>query len=343
MSSEPGLDTARVGPWLAEHVTNAEPPFAFHLVAAGGSNLTYQVRDAADGQWALRRPPVGHALPTAHDMGREWRLLVALDPTPVPVPAPVAFCEDPAVTGAPFYVMGFAEGRILRDQAVAGELSAEEAEVATASLVAVQVALGALDVDEIGLGTFARRDDYVGRQLARWRRQVEAAAVRPTPLMVELHGRLERDRPPERGLPGLVHGDYRFDNTVLGPDSTVVAVLDWELCTIGAPAADVVWSLCYWADPGDPLCFLSDPPTLAPHFASRAEVTARYEAAGMDLSDRRWYEVFSWWKHACILEGVYARALAGAAGGLGAQNPERIAERAEAFFKRAADLAVGVV
>lgn len=332
-----------MGSWLAANVVGAAPPFAYRLVAAGGSNLTYEVTDAGGRRWALRRPPVGHALPTAHDMDREWRLLVALHPTAVPVPEPVAFCSDTDVTGAGFYVMAFAEGTILRDQDGAAAMTFAQAEAATASLVAVQVTLGTLDVDQIGLGDLGRRDDYVGRQLRRWRRQVDTAAVRPAPLMAQLHDRLAASRPAERGRPGLVHGDYRFDNTVLGPDWAVSAVLDWELCTIGSPAADVVWSLCYWADPADPLSFLTDPPTLAEHFPTRAEVTARYQSAGVDLADRAWYEVFSWWKHACILEGVYGRALAGAAGGLGTRDPAGIAARADAFFARSADLANGVV
>ena len=142
----------------------------------------------------------------------------------------------------------------------------------------------------------------------------------------------------------MVHGDYRFDNTVLGPDCAVIAVLDWELCTIGSTSADVVWSLTYGADPDDPLTFLADAPTRAAHFPRRDEVAARYEAAGVDLADRRWYEVFSWWKHACILEGVYRRALAGASGGAGLQrDPATIAERADRFFARAAELAARVL
>ncbi|HEX7095398.1 MAG TPA: phosphotransferase family protein, partial [Acidimicrobiales bacterium] len=277
MTEMRGIDRDRVSGWLTDNVPGVTPPCEFELIAAGGSNLTFRVTDAGGNVWALRRPPVGHALPTAHDMGREWRIMAALAQTDVPVPACVAYCDDVEVNGAPFYVMGFVEGRILRDRASVEGMTREDANVATDSLIDVQIALHTLDVDAIGLGTLAKRDDYVGRQLTRWRTQVERANVREVPLLYELHERLVAAKPPERAAPGLAHGDYRFDNTVLDDRFHIAAVLDWELCTIGNPIADFVWSLQYWADPGDPMSFLSDPPTLADVFVRRDEVARRYE------------------------------------------------------------------
>lgn len=340
-----GIDRDRVGAWLADHVAGATPPFEYQLIAAGGSNLTFRVTDAAGNTWALRRPPVGHALPTAHDMGREWRIMAALADTEVPVPACIAYCDDNDVNGAPFYVMGFVEGRILRDRASVEGMTREQADVATDSLIDVQIAFHTLDVDAVGLGNLAKRDDYVGRQLTRWRTQVERANVREVPLIAELHQRLVAAKPAEKAAPGLAHGDYRFDNTVLGDDFHIAAVLDWELCTIGNPIADFAWSLQYWADPGDELTFLSDPPTLADVFVRRDEVVRRYEQrSGLDLSDLPYYTVFSWWKQACIVEGVYARRLAGATGGARQTNdPADIARRVDVMLEHAAALAVGVV
>jgi aminoglycoside phosphotransferase (APT) family kinase protein len=344
-ASPTGIDRAAVDRWLVDHVPGAKPPFTYELIAAGGSNLTYRVTDVDGGQWALRRPPVAHVLPTAHDMGREWRIMAALAGSDVPVPACVAYCADSEVNGAPFYVMSFVEGRILRDRDSTSDMATSQAEVATESLIDVQVALHRVDVDAVGLGDLARRSDYVGRQLTRWRNQVERGGARELPLMGDLHDRLVAAKPEEKAPPGIAHGDYRFDNTILGDDYRVVAVLDWELSTIGNPIADFAWSLQYWADPGDTLWFLSDPPTLNQIFVRRDEVARRYaERSGFDLSDLTYYSVFSWWKQACIVEGVYARRLQGASGGAGGTtDPADIARRADALFGHAAELAAGVL
>jgi aminoglycoside phosphotransferase (APT) family kinase protein len=344
MSAPRGIDPASLDPWLAEHLVGSQPPFAYELIAAGGSNLTYRVTDDAGAIWALRRPPVGHTLPTAHDMGREWRIMSALAPTAVPVPACLARCEGPGVLDAGFYVMEFVEGTILRDRGGAEAFTPARAEVATDSLVEVQIAFHTLDLAATGLADLGRHEDYVGRQLKRWRSQVERDQVRDVPLFAELHDRLAAAKPPERHPAGLAHGDYRFDNTVLGPDDRVVAVLDWELCTIGDPLADFAWSLQYWADPGDGFTWLTDPPTVHPAFPRRDEVAARYAArSGFDLSDLPYYTVFSWWKQACIVEGAYARRLRGATGGMGATGGvDGIARRVDHLLERAHELARAV-
>ena len=183
-------------------------------------------------------------LATAHDMDREWRILDALHHnTTVPVPEPLAQCTDTDVIGAPFYVMDFVEGLILRTPAEAAGFTPDDYEAATDSLVDVQVNLHGLDVDAVGLGDLARnRTNYVARQLRRWKTQVDNRG-RGSPVIDEVHDELVATIPPEQGTPGLVHGDYRFDNTVLGADRRVIAVLDWELATIGDPVADFAWSL----------------------------------------------------------------------------------------------------
>ena len=336
----PGIDADALADWLPEH-TGLRAPFAFDLVAAGGSNLTYRVTDAAGTVVALRRPPVTAVLATAHDVGREFRILSALHArSDVPVPAPLAECTDPAVTGGPFYVMAFVDGAILRTPGDSAPLPADVHRRAAASLVDVQIAFHGLDVDAVGLGDLARtRTGYVARQLRRWKTQVDDARVREQPVLDEVHTALASTVPPDSGPPGLVHGDYRFDNTVLGPDGSVVAVLDWELATLGDPVADVAWSCCYWSDPGDDVRFIDDSPTLDPAFPRRAEVVARYAAAGgRDWSALPWLEAFSHWKMGCIVEGVYARRLRGARGGAAQVDPDGIAARADAFLARAAAL-----
>ena len=345
--NQPGIEPDAVTRWLRDHVEGVDPPLSYSLIAAGGSNLTYRVTDRADRSWALRRPPAAAVLATAHDVVREYRILDALarDGT-VPVPDTIALCEDTHVTGAPFSVMGFVDGTILRTEADARGLTRKEADAATESLIDVQVAMHTLDPDAVGLGDLSRhRTGYLERQLARWRKQVDTARVRETPVLDDLHERLCATVPAESGSPTIVHGDYRFDNTVLGADHRVRAVLDWELCTIGDAVADFVWSLLYWSDPGDDVGFLESAPTLAPVFCRRAEVADRYAArSGCNLDALPWLIVFSYWKMACIVEGVYVRRLKGARGGA-SESPDvaRIAARVDTLLDHARDAAAAAL
>lgn len=333
-----GLDLSRVSGWLADSLPDLAPPFRFELIAAGGSNLTYRVSDAAGTTVALRRPPEGHALATAHDVDREWRIMSALGASgAAAVPACLSRCDDAAVTGAPFYVMSFVDGLIIRRRADADALSADDARRATGALLSAQVAFHTLDLDAVGLADLGRHDGYVARQLKRWKGQVERADARPVPLVHELHARLAERIPPERARPALAHGDYRFDNVVLADDFSMAAILDWELCTTGDPIADFAWSVQYWADPDEELTWLPDAPTTAPAFPRRADVIRDYEVAtGFDLSDYPFYEAFSWWKQACIVEGAYARRLRGSQGGMAQTGPvSEIAERVDAMLDHA--------
>jgi aminoglycoside phosphotransferase (APT) family kinase protein len=313
----PGIEPEGVTAWIVDHVDGAVPPLRFELVGAGGSNLTYDIRDRAEHRWALRRPPIRNVLPTAHDMAREHRIVAALaEHTDVPVPAPVGLCEDPAVTGAPFWVTEFVDGLILRDEETAHTVNDEQAQRATESLVDVQIAFHRVDVDAVGLADLGRHDGYVERQLRRWHTQYERSQSRDLPLVDSIHDRLTKTVPVTQSKPGLAHGDYRFDNTVLGADGRIIAVLDWELCTIGDPVADFCWSLMYWADLDDGYSFLQSPPTVAPQFPDRAAVAELYaQRSGHDLAALDWFFAFGWWKMACIVEGVYARRRAGGRGG----------------------------
>lgn len=336
-----GLDPAKVTPWLLEHVPGAAAPLRFALVAAGGSNLTYRVDSASGQRFALRRPPERARVASAHDMSREWKILRALSRHPeagVPVPAALAFCADASLLGAEFYVMGFADGRILRDTAAAADLSPEQARAATESLVDVNVAMHRMDVDAVGLGDLSRRDAYVERQLSRWRRQYEAVKSRELPLVDELFHWLS-SRVPRQQAVGLVHGDYRFDNTVMSPDFRIRAVLDWELATLGDPVADFGWSIMYWSDPEDDVDFGSPAPTRNPAFPRRREVVELYaKRSGFDLSQLDYFAAFSWWKMACLVEGVVARLAAGAGGGLserGGHDVEGTKRRVEGMLERA--------
>jgi aminoglycoside phosphotransferase (APT) family kinase protein len=318
-SGPPGIDADKVTDWFVSSIPDVSTPLAFTPIAGGRSNPTYRVDDAAGRAFALRRPPLHHVLPTAHDMSREYRLMSALGPTDVPVPHTYGLCTEEAVNGAPFFVMEFVEGHILRDAPTAErDFDESTRHVIGTQLAETLAALHALDVDAVGLGDLARRDGYIERQLKRWLGQYQNMAVEGVDHggMVEKVGaELAASIPAQQGT-SIVHGDYRLDNVVLNDDGSVRAVLDWEICTLGDPMADVGLLMVYWAEVGDGSPVLLIAPTTAPGFAGRDEVLAAYaRASGRDVSDVAFYMAFGYWKLACILQGVYARYVAGAGAG----------------------------
>ena len=314
-----GIDGPRVCEWFASHVEGCRPPLAFTLIAGGRSNLTYRVEDSVGNLYALRRPPLSHVLPTAHDMSREHRVITALGPTDVPVPRTFGLCTDTEVNGQPFYVMEFVEGHIVRTAADAESvLDAPARRRAGESLAETLAGLHAVDVDAVGLGDFAKREGYIERQLRRWYEQFRNSTVEgldTAGIVSSVHDQLAAQVPPQLGTT-IVHGDYRMDNTVLGPDGSVRAVLDWEICTLGDPLADMGLLMVYWTDPGDEGALIGVTPTTAPGFPDREEIKARYaSASGRDVGLLDFYVAFGYWKLACIIQGVYARYAGGAAAG----------------------------
>ncbi|MEX2106053.1 MAG: phosphotransferase family protein [Solirubrobacterales bacterium] len=337
-----GIDQAGVEGWFAEHAPEAQLPLTFERIAGGLSNLTYRVSDGAGRSWALRRPPLGKRLGSAHDMSREFRVVSALGPTEVPVPAVVGLCEDESVNDAPFYVMDFVEGPVLRGLAEVEESFPEEDDRrAIGERVAdTLAAIHAVDPDAVGLGDLGRREDYVARQLRRWQGQWEKSKTRELEAIDRLHDRLAA-RIPEQGPATLVHGDYRLDNMILTPAGEVAAVVDWELCTLGDPLADLGTLMAYWPDRGEETIALGRPANLAPGFPTPEELAARYaERSGRDISQLDFFIALGYWKLAIILEGVYARYAAGAYGKADpgievfARMVERLAEAAESAEAR---------
>jgi aminoglycoside phosphotransferase (APT) family kinase protein len=288
---------------------------SFSLVAGGRSNLTYTVTDADGRRFVLRRPPLGHLLASAHDMSREHKIMAGLAGSTVPVPPVVGLCTDDSVNGAPFYVMRFVDGLVLRDPEVVEAIPEPVRWAAAESLVDGLATLHEVDPDAVGLGDLGRKEGYVNRLLKRWRGQWEQSQTRDIPLVEEVAARLEKSVPPQ-GPATIVHGDYRLDNVIVDPrDGAVLAVLDWELCTLGDPMADVGMLLMYWTEPGDEFSPLFWAPTLAPGFPRRADIAARYaDRSGRDLSEIDFYVALALWKAAVILEGVYARYASGAYG-----------------------------
>ncbi len=318
-AATPGIDVANVTTWFQEHAPTVAPPLGFDLIAGGRSNLTYRVTDQADGAWVLRRPPTGHVLATAHDMGREHRIISALADTGVPVAPVVGLCTDDEVNGAPFYVMDFVDGLVLRDATVAQEVSPEVRRRAGLSLAETLARIHAIDPDTVGLGDLGRKEGYIARQLKRWSGQYENSQGQPGPV-TEAFERLSAAIP-EQGPAAIVHGDYRLDNCMVDPSGEVMAVLDWELCTLGDPLADLGVLMVYWTEPGDPYAALPGAATVLDGFPTRSELVAAYEAAGgRSVENVGYYTAFGYWKLACILQGVAVRYEAGAMGNDGASG-----------------------
>ena len=335
------IDRPSLEAWFADRVASVEPPLSFERISGGRSNLTYAVSDAGGHRWALRRPPLGKRLASAHDMAREHRIIAALQDTDVPVPPVVGLCEDDSVNGAPFYVMEFVEGPVLRTRTEAEEsFDDTERRAIGERVVDTLVAIHAIDPDQVGLGELGRKQDYVARQLRRWHEQWEKSKTSELPTLDDVHRRLSQ-RIPEQGPATIVHGDYRLDNMILSLAGQVAAVVDWELCTLGDPLADVGLLLVYWSEAGDEFTPLFEAPTTAAGFPSRQEVRERYASeTGRDLSGIDYYVALAYWKLAIVLQGVYARYAAGQYGEADegfeefAKIVERLAEAADDAERR---------
>ena len=316
--SPAGIDSEAVSHWLGQTVEAAgslvDGSLQFRQIAGGRSNLTFEVTDASGNSWALRRPPTGHVLATAHDMVREHRIMSALSATNVPVPTMIGLCTDHDVTGADFYVMDWVDGHVVRTAKDAQAFDTGIRQTMAHSVIDNMAKIHQVDIDEVGLGDFAKRTGYLERQLRRWKGQVDATESDASPVISEAFDAISA-RLPTDSLTRLVHGDYRLDNTIVDDGGNVIAVLDWELTTLGDPLADVGALLCYWARPNDDVVALTDPPTLAEGFIERDEVIARYEGAiGRPIGDVDFYHAFATWRLACILHGVVDRYRAGTMG-----------------------------
>jgi aminoglycoside phosphotransferase (APT) family kinase protein len=304
-----GVDLASLRTFFTDHVEGADGrPLSAELIAGGRSNLTYRISDD-EHDWVLRRPPLGHVLPTAHDMGREYRVLTALADTDVPVPKTFAFCDDIEVNGAPFYVMELVHGRILRTGDEMVTLTKEQAAACSRQLVDVLARIHAVDYEAVGLGDFGHPDGFMERQVRRWGEQWERSKAAELPEIDEL-GRRLRNALPESGPPTIVHGDYRLDNTMLADDDPgrIVAVLDWEMSTLGDPLADLGLFLLYWGQADAQIIATGEAIEEHAGFASRDEIVEMYaKETGRSVDDLDFYVVFAFYKLAIIVEGIAAR------------------------------------
>ncbi len=308
MTDLPGLDLERFAAWFdAACPGEIGGPLQGRLIAGGRSNLTYEVSDGAR-NWVVRRPPLGHVLATAHDMAREYRVIAALRDTNVPVPRSYALCTDPGVLGAPFYVMSSVNGIAYRTADQLTALGPDRTRVIAERLVDTLALLHEVDPAEVGLADFGRPEGFLARQVRRWKKQLDASRSRDIPGIDELHARLAANAP-DGTAPTIVHGDYRLDNVLVGPDDKVAAVVDWEMATLGDPLTDLGLLIVYQR-----MDRLGEGPmgSDAPGYPTEGEILARYnEFSGRDLTDLGFYIALASFKLAVILEGIHYRYVHG--------------------------------
>lgn len=308
-----GLDLVALRRWL-EQATCVETAgdLSAWLVAGGRSNPTYELSDGSR-YCVLRRPPYGHLLPTAHDVGREYRVMSALRGSAVPVPRMTGLCTDPDVIGAPFYVMDKLDGVTLRIQEDTARLTVDQRGQLADAMVETLVALHEVHPDSVGLADWGRAGGYLARQLDRWRRQWEASMTRPRPEVEQVLIRLTAALP-QSHCPGIVHGDFKIDNVMVDRDTPtrIIGVLDWEMSTLGDTLTDLGILCSFWDQEGEFFNPITAGATALPGFPTREELVRQYvDARGIEVPDIDWYMVFADFKIAVILEGIHARHLRG--------------------------------
>jgi aminoglycoside phosphotransferase (APT) family kinase protein len=309
---EPLLVLEPLSAFLAEHELDGGSGFLGAVpIGDGHSNVTFELSTGV----VLRRPPRGPLPPSAHDVLREARLLRALEPTGVRAPRVLAVCDDPGVIGAPFYVMERVDGHVITDSIPAPLDTPAERERMAYELIDALVEMHAVDWTSLPLEGFGKPTGYLERQLRRFLGLWEHNRTRDLP-EVEQVGSWLREHMPQSGPATIVHGDYRLGNTIIGAGSpaSLVAILDWEMATIGDPLADVGYTMIHWIEAGDDTgSFSFNTVTALPGFPTRAQMVARYEQrSGRSVQDLNWYVTLALWKAVVFMEGNYKRAISGA-------------------------------
>lgn len=314
------IDTTRLEPWLAAHVPGYAGPSRIEPLAGGQSNPTFRLR-ARSGDYVLRRKPAGTLLASAHAVDREFRVMRALAGTAVPVARVHALCEDEAVLGSAFYVMDHVEGRVLWDPRLPG-MRPDERRAVFASMNQTIAALHMVDPVAVGLSAFGRPGNYVGRQVARWTKQYRASETTPIPAMDALIDWLPAHAPADDAT-RVVHGDFRLDNLILHPtEPRVVAVLDWELSTLGHPLADFAYHVMAWRLTPELFRGLAGADLAALGIPGEADYVAEYcrRTGQARPADFDTYIVFSMFRIAAIMQGIMKRAADGTAASAAARD-----------------------
>ncbi|HWE63686.1 MAG TPA: phosphotransferase family protein [Chloroflexota bacterium] len=310
------IDPEALRAYLARALPGTDAPLAVERIRGGHSNETFVVQ-RGDERWVLRRPPRGPLLPTAHDVGREYRVLQALVGTGVPVPAPLLHCTDTSVISAPFYLMEYVDGLVIRGTLPPAYQQQVAARAALGEQLIDRLAdLHAVDWQAAGLGDFGKPQGYLERQVRRWTGQLDASRSRDIPDLDWVTRWLQAHLP-QSGPATIVHGDYRLDNALYAPEppARIRAILDWEMATLGDPLADLGYLLSFWREQGDADLGLGEAAwriTELPGFLTRAQLVERYAArTGRQLDAVSFYVALAIWKLAILLEASYVRYRAG--------------------------------
>lgn len=305
------LDLAKLEPFLRSHFPDESGSLVVRQYPSGHSNLTYSVQ-LGSREMVLRRPPFGSKVKTAHDMSREFRVLSKLHAHYPPAPQVLLFCDDLSVLGAPFYLMEPIHGVILRSDVPAGlDFSPEVARRVSESFLDNLALLHGLDYNQIGLADLGKPQGYLERQVRGWIERYHGSKTHDIPEVETISNWIQQHMPASIGA-ALIHNDYKYDNVVLDPSdlTRIIGVLDWEMCTIGDPLADLGSALAYWIDSNDPAEILETRwgPTTYPGSLTRAQLVQRYaEKTGRDISDVAFYLVFARFKIVVIVQQIYYR------------------------------------
>ncbi|WP_280415009.1 phosphotransferase family protein [Nocardia carnea] len=320
-----GIDLPSLSAWFATALPGSGELIGAELITGGKSNLTYEIRDATS-SWILRRPPLGHVLATAHDMAREYQVMSALRETDVPVPAAYALCRDDTVLGVPFYVMEKVAGRPFRHRHELEQLGARRTRTISTALVDSLAALHRVDPVAVGLADFGRPDGFLGRQLRRWRKQLDASRTRELPAADRLYDLLASDVPSDP-TPGIVHGDYRLDNLLIDQSDRTAAIIDWEMATLGAPLTDLALLVVYQRLARIPEGAAIADASLAAGFLSETEIIQRYaDNSDTDFAGLGYCLGLAAFKLATIVEGIHYRHTHGHTVGVGFEHIGRATE-----------------
>lgn len=307
------LDLTHLDGWIRDHIPSFKGPLSAEKFAGGQSNPTFKLTAGAN-QYVLRRKPPGKLLASAHMVDREFRVISALANTNVPVPQAIALCEDDSVIGSMFYIMEYLEGRVLWDP-VLEELSTEQRTAHYDEMNRVLAALHNVDVDNVGLSDYGKPGNYFERQVSRWTKQYRASETEYLPAMEQLIAWLPDNMPADDGRVALVHGDYRLDNVMWHPtEPRIIAVLDWELSTLGNPIADLAYQVMAWQLPRggsiNGMAGIDRAPLGIP--SDRAYIEHYCERTGRgEIADWHFYMAFCFFRLAAIVQGVKKRALDG--------------------------------
>lgn len=307
------LDLTRLDPWIRQYVPEFNGPLKAEKFAGGQSNPTFKLT-AGEQQYVLRRKPPGTLLASAHAVDREFRVISALQNTDVPVPRTIALCEDESIIGSMFYIMEFLDGRVFWDPALP-ELSNDERTAVYDEMNKVLAAMHSVDLEAVGLADYGKPGNYFERQVGRWTKQYRASETETIPAMEQLLEWLPANMPPDDGSVALVHGDYRLDNVMFHPtEPRIIAVLDWELSTLGNPIADLAYQVMAWQLPqGGGINGMAGVDRTPLGIPSDEDYIKRYcERTGRgDIEHWNFYVVFCFFRLAAILQGVKKRALDG--------------------------------